>query len=312
MRQQMFAATVLLTGFLVSPWGAEPASQEPGQERPRAAFSARSELVVLHVMVKDRSGAYVTGLDRDAFTVLEDGTRQQIAFFEAHDAPVTVGLLADSSGSMFTARSHLAAAAGAFAESSNPDDELFALTFNEQVRAALPPDTPFTADAATLRLALADAFVSYGRTALYDAIQAGIAYLARGRHDVKVLIVVTDGGDNASTATFAQVLSAIQASNTVVYPIAVVDPLDLEASPRRLKRLAEVSGGEWFEPKGVARVDAVLRRIALDIRNTYTIGYSPENAVRDGRFRRIRVQVTAPSRAGLRVRTREGYVLGDR
>jgi VWFA-related protein len=189
---------------------------------------------------------------------------------------------------------------------------MFALTFNERVRAALPPTAPFTTDASTLRTAMAGALLTWGRTALYDAISAGLAYVAHGRHEVRVLVIVSDGGDNASSATFEEVLSATQVSNTVIYSIAVADPVERDASPKRLKQLAEVSGGDAFKPRTIAGVGDVLRNIARDIRNTYTIGYAPADTTRDGRFRRIQVLVKTPAGQALRVRTRQGYALGER
>jgi VWFA-related protein len=119
---------------------------------------------------------------------------------------------------------------------------------------------------------------------------------------------VSDGGDNASTTTFDQVLTSAQAANTVIYTIALIDPLERDASRKRLRQLAEVTGGEAFQPRNMAQVDDVLHRIARDIRNTYTIGYVPGDTIRDRRVRRLRVLVTATDGRDLRVRTRQGYV----
>jgi Ca-activated chloride channel family protein len=296
----------LLIAPLVALGLAAAAPQAP--EQP--VFSERTDLVVLHVLVTDRRGGYVTGLGADAFTVLEDGRRQAVAFFGAEDAPVTVGLLIDSSGSMQPVRERVIAAATAFAEASNPEDELFALTFNDDVRPVLPADAPFTGDAATLRAALTAGFDTVGRTALHDAIAAGLGYLTRGRHQGKVLVIVSDGGDNASAASFDDVVRAAQASNTVIYTLAVIDPVDRSARPKRLARLAEASGGEAFEPRSIAQADEMLRRIARDIRHTYTIGYVPPEVRDAGRLRRIRVQAKTPAGDGLRVRTRQAYAAG--
>jgi len=308
------AAVFVLSFATISSAGHGPALPPPfAVQQPSAlVFSARSELVVLHVTVKDKQGAYVRGLTSEAFTVLEDRQPQKIELFASQDAPVDVGLLVDSSGSMLPNRDRVAAAAGTFAETSNPQDEIFALAFNEWVRAALPPYAPFTSDAKTLRTALSAAIAAQGRTALYDAILAGLDYLTQGMEPRKVLVVVSDGGDNASTATFDEVLRKTQASNTVIYTIALADPVDRDANPGRLKRLAEATGGQAFEPREISAVADVLREIARDIRHTYTIGYIPANSARDGHFRRIRVRVTAPDHRGLSVRTRQGYVVEER
>ena len=262
---------------------------------PQPAFRTISELVVLHVVIKDRKGAYVAGLQADDFTILEDGRQQTIQFFGSQDTPVTVGLLIDNSGSMLPVRDRVIAAAGAFVQTSNPADEIFALVFNEVVRSALPPGAPFTNNPEVLREALRARISARGRTAMHDAILAGLAYLAKGTHQRQVLIVVSDGGDNASTASFDQVLAKIQISNTVVYAIGLIDLLDRDANPGRLKRLAEATGGEVSLPSDMSEVESAMRGIAQDIRSAYTIGYVPTNTVHDGRFRRVRVMVVGRS-----------------
>jgi Ca-activated chloride channel family protein len=280
------------------------------QDRP--LFSTESDLVVLHVNVRDKKGAYVTGLTEDAFAVLEDGHPQATRFFTHEDSPVTVGLLIDSSGSMLPNRDRVIAAATAFAQASNPDDELFALAFNETVRAAFPPTAPFTSDPVELSRAVTDVIHTHGRTALFDAIAAGVDYLDRGHHERKVLVLVSDGGDNASHATLDEVLTTTETTNVVIYTVALVDPLERDANPKLLKRIAEASGGEAFAPGNSAEMTRVLERIARDIRETYTVGYVSSNEARDGSFRQIRVIVHAPDRRPLIVRARGGYLAGPR
>lgn len=277
----------------------------------RPIFSTRSELVVLHVLVKDRRGKYVTGLPETAFTVLEDDRPQRIALFTREDSPVTVGLLVDSSGSMYDGRSRVVAAVSAFAAASNPQDEIFALTFNETVRPALPPSMPFTSDPATLSTALSGALLAYGRTALYDAVAEGLEYVARGSHPRRVLILVADGGDNASRTTFDAVLRQAQASNAAIYTVGVIDPLNRDANRERLRELARATGGEAFFPRSAGDVADVLDHIARDIRHTYTIGYVPPPERREAGFRRLRVTVAARDGGRLDVRTRTGYLAGS-
>jgi len=282
--------------------------QSPEVQTP--IFSSRAELVVAHVTVKDRQGAYVTSLPEEAFRVFEDGAPQRIDFFTGEDSPVTVGFLMDSSGSMREVRERVIAAAIAFAVASNRQDELFALAFNERVSAALPPSAPFTSDATAFHVALAGAMGAQGRTAMYDAVSNGLSYFAKGHHPRRVLVVVSDGGDNASTTTFDQVLKEAQSSNAAIYTVGIIDPLERDANPGLLKRLAMATGGESFFPRDVDAVDGVLQRIADDIRHSYTVGYVSSNPVRDGRFRRIRIVATDSARRSLRVRTRDGYRTG--
>jgi VWFA-related protein len=270
-------------------------------------FTSEADLVVLHVMVKDRKGAYVSDLPQDAFRVLEDNRPQAIHVFTGEDAPATIGLLIDASGSMRTARDLVIAAVSAFARSSHPQDELFALAFNEDVQAVLPEEAPFTADAVTLEHALTRTLGARGQTALYDALVQGFDYVARGRFDRKVLVVISDGGDNASTATFDDVLARARTSNTVMFTIALVDPVEPEANPKRLRQIAEPSGGEAFAPRNVAQISDVLQHIARDIRHSYTIGYVPTSA-RDGAFHAIHVVVRPPDGRAVTVRTRMGYL----
>jgi VWFA-related protein len=297
--------SIVLVVTTVSAQKGGPAAQLPDAQPP--IFSSRAELVVVHATVRDREGGYVTALPKEAFRIFEDGAPQRIDFFTGEGSPVTVGFLIDSSGSMREGRERVIAAATAFAEASNGNDELFALAFNEHVRPALPPSMPFTSDASVFRLALAGAMGAQGRTAMYDAISNGLSYIARGHHSRRVLVVVGDGGDNASTTTFEQVLKEAQASNAAIYTVGIIDPLEREANPKLLRRLAEATGGESFFPRDVDEVDDVLRKVSADVRNSYTLGYVSSNSARDGQFRRIRVVVTDPARRTRLVRARDGY-----
>jgi Ca-activated chloride channel homolog len=280
-----------------------------GQEPP--VFTSDSELVVLHVTVKDRRGAYVSGLPQQAFSVVEDGHAQTVRFFTDTDTPVTVGLIIDSSASMHPNRSAVIAGATSFAEASHARDEIFALAFNEDVHPVLSPTAPFTSDSAVLRSALERRVIGRGRTALYDAISTGVDYLSRGTRERKVLVVLSDGGDNASRVTQEEAARKAQASNAVIYTVALVDPGTRDANPALLKELAQASGGDSFRPEGPLEISEALGQIARNIRQTYTVGYVPTNTARDGAFRRVRVVVTAPPGRPLVVRSRAGYVAGS-
>jgi Ca-activated chloride channel family protein len=270
-------------------------------------FRAESSLVVLHVTVKDKQNHYVGGLSKDAFEVFEDDGPQEVSLFTAEDAPVTVGLLIDNSGSMHSNRELVLAAATAFVERSNRSDEVFGLTFNEDVRAALPREMPFTSDAQILRSALSDTVRARGRTALYDAIADGIEYLSAGQYERKVLVVVSDGGDNASETTFEEILDKVRASNVVIHAVGLVDPVESDSNPKRLRQIAEASGGLAFRPGNARQVREAIERVALDIRSAYTVGYSPAETARAG-FRRIRAAVRMPDGKSVVVRTRAGYM----
>ena len=288
-------------------------SAAPQESRP--TFSSESELVVLHVAVRDRKGGYVGGLGQDAFRVLEDKRAQPISFFNSQDSPVTVGLLIDSSGSMSPHRDMVITAAMAFSKAMNPADEFFVLGFNENIHAPLPAERPFTQSEPVLRVALVQAMGARGQTAVYDAVNAGLQYVQKGGYERQVLIVLSDGGDNASGTTRAGVLTNAQASNAVIYSIALVDPMDSDADPGFLSQLSEITGGVAFRPRSPAEINAMLQKIAVDIRNMYTLGYVPANSVRTNRdrrsdLRRVAVEVRTPAGEKLAVRTRRAYLDG--
>lgn len=274
--------------------------------RPGAQFRTTADLVVLNVRVTDRDGRHVTGLLARDFTVLDDGRPQRASLFAHEDAPVTVGLIVDSSTSMWAITDRLVAGATAFAAAGHPDNELFAIAFNDLRWPALPPPAPFTSDPALLGDKLTRVLQPRGRTALFDAIGAGLAYAARGTRSRQVLVVLSDGGDNASRTTLDEVLWKTQRSNVVVYGVVIADPLEPDAKPEVLRRFAHVSGGEALAPRTVDDVAGALSYIAEDIRRSYTIGYVPAHSAPGSRHT-LRVVMSSPGHRDLRVRTRAEY-----
>ena len=297
------ASIILLLAAVI---GTAAGADERLREGQAAVFASRAELVVLDVVVTTRSGGYVADLPRDVFAVYEEGRLQPIELFSAEDAPATIGLLIDSSASMYGMRDLIVASVRAFASTSNPDDELFGLTFNEFVRPVLPAERPFTSDPELLATELRTALRTHGRTALHDAIAAGLAYLERGRHARKVLLVISDGGDNASTSTFEQVAHAAAASNTVIYTIATLDRGRTDARPDRLRGLARLTGGTSQQPSDDREVHLALEQVAHDIRSSYSVGYAPPQA--GPSVRHVKVAVRAPRGGRLNARTRTEYV----
>jgi Ca-activated chloride channel homolog len=279
------------------------ASQDP----PQKVFSSRSELVVVHVAVMDGKSRLIPGLPREAFTVYEDGRPETVSFFHNEDNPVTVGLVLDCSGSMQRKREAVITAGLAFAKSSHPSDEMFTVNFNEQVWSGLPPSKPFTTDIEELRTAL-ERSTARGKTALFDGLRTALAHLANGHQPKKALIVVSDGGDNASVTTFEQVLNQALRMDAVIYTISMRDQYDQDAKPDVLRKLSRSTGGEAFFPRKLEDVTGVLEEIARDIRSGYTLGYVPP-AGADG-FRSIRVEARAPNGHKLSVRARSGYLSG--
>jgi Ca-activated chloride channel homolog len=295
----LFIATALLSVFSFPALPALPAlaAQEP-------SFRAvSSELVVLPVVVRDKQGRYISDLRKERFVVYDNTRRMPIELFTNEDTPVTVGLIVDASGSMRSKLSEVIASAIAFAKSSNPNDELFAVRFNDDVREVVR-DRRFllASDLKDLDAAMSS-LVPQGRTALYDALIAGLEHLDEGTRPRKALIVISDGGDNASNAKLETVLARARKSNAIVYTIGLYDADEADKNRGALKALAHASGGERFEPDSPGELLQVCQRIARELRSGYTIGYVPPD--RDGLFHRVRV-VIEPA-AKLQIRTRPGY-----
>jgi Ca-activated chloride channel family protein len=269
-------------------------------------ISVNVDLVVLQATVRDPKGGLVSGLRERDFAVYEDGVRQSIKLFSHEDVPVTVGLVIDHSGSMKSKLQHVIAAARSFVQTSNPNDRLFVVNFNENVTLGLPDTVSFTNRAGDLEGAI-QSMPAAGMTALYDAAIEGIERFQTGSRDQGALIIVSDGGDNASKHTLAQLVNMAERARVVMYAIGVYDETDPDRNPDVLRRLAKTTGGEAFFPGQLDEVAAICERIAHDIRNQYTIGYVSSNAGKPGAFRAIRV--TASRAEGkLQVRARSGYI----
>lgn len=276
------------------------------QQRP--TFSARTELVVVHATVEDSRGAAVPDLQREHFIVYEDNYPQEISFFNSTDAPASIGLLIDNSTSMSTKRERVVAAAVQFTELSNPDDEVFVLAFNEDVREAWAPRVLEESDISALRATLLERISARGKTALYDAIGRGLDRLENARHTRQVLVVISDGSDNASRVDVDDMLARVKASSAMIYTVALQDPVDRDGNPRLLKRISTETGGESFAPRRLDDVPDALEHVARDIRATYTLGFVPKNQARDGTLRKLRVVARHPDGRRLRVQTRGGYL----
>jgi Ca-activated chloride channel homolog len=288
---------------LVWPQEGSPSQNQQGD---LYTINVSVDMVVLHATVRNSRGNLVSGLSKDDFQVYEDGVLQEIKSFSHEDIPVTVGLVVDNSGSMHPKRPEVIAAALAFARSSNPEDQMFVVSFNEHVWFGLPAGMLFTDKAAHLETALSRIATS-GMTALYDAVAAGLEHLKKGNGDKKVLIVISDGGDNASKNRLAGTMAMAGQSDAIIYTIGLFDADDPDRNPRVLKQFANTTGGEAFLPELVTNVISICERIARDIRNQYTAVYIPTNKKQDGTYRFIQVKAGAPGHGRLSVRTRVGY-----
>lgn len=280
-----------------------PAPPNSGQIR------ANVDLVVLPVTVIDKEGKFVETLKENNFQVFEDGQQQTLSVFKREDIPVTIGLVIDNSGSMRTKRPRVNQAALTLVQTSNPDDEVFVVNFNEDYY--LDQHADFTDDISVLKEAL-ERIDSRGSTALYDAILASLDHLKKGHRDKKVLVVVTDGEDNASRHDLEETVTSAQKSDAVIYTVGLLSEEDRGAAKRAkraLQALSEATGGLAFFPKTVDEVHEICLQIAKDIRNQYLLGYYPTNPQSNGGYRKVQVKlVDVPHELGkLDVRTRTGY-----
>jgi Ca-activated chloride channel family protein len=286
---------------------AEYSQSAPALPPMGPAIAIKTKLVVLPVRVLDANGAFVTGLSLDNFRVFEDGRLQRISLFQREDTPVSVGLVVDHSRSMGPKLAEVAAAIFSFAQSSNPQDEMFVVDFNDSVSIEQPGGTPFTHEPSELASAIS-AVSANGQTALYDAVIEGLNHLRLAHGDKKALVIVSDGGDNASKHTYAEVLALARRSQTAIYAIGLIGaPNEAEQDPRILQRLCNDTGGMAFFPEARQTVAAVTARIAGALREQYTLGFVPYETGNRQSFRKLKLQVSAPGRGKLRVQTRPGY-----
>lgn len=278
---------------------------QSGKSAP--TFSINVGLVVLPVAVLDKAGHPVSGLDEKDFTIYEDGVPQKIQVFDHTDIPVAVGLVIDNSTSMVPKRSEVIAAAMDLAESSNPQDQIFVIHFHDRVVFGLKLGEAFTNDIEELRTAVSRN-AGLGKTSLYDAVVAGLEHVQQSDLTKRVLVVVSDGGDNASRHTLKETLDMTTESNTLIYSVGIYDRNDLDQNPKVLKQLAGITGGGAYFPRNLSQLSETCKRIATEIRSQYTLGYIPSNQKKDGTYRKIRVEVKAENAGKLAVRTRSGYI----
>ena len=297
-----------LIGLLLAPFVSGAQASQPSQAGASGEYILKldANMVVLSATVLNRHNTPVSGLTKDDFQVYEDGKRQQIRQFSSEDIPVTAGIVVDNSGSMGPKRDDVIAAALAYARSSNPQDQMFVVNFNDHVSFGLPPSMAFTDRQDKLQLALSR-IATIGQTALYDGIVAALDHLNQGARDKKVLILISDGGDNASKHSLAQVVAMAKQTTAIIYAIGIFDEQDGDRKPGVLSRLARETGGEAFFPESSKEVTSICEGIAHDIRSQYTLMYVPAITDGDGGYRTVEVRASAHGHGHLSVRTRAGY-----
>jgi Ca-activated chloride channel homolog len=282
--------------------------QEPGVEPGGFVFHSEVQEVLLHATVIDDKQHIITDLNRNAFTVFEDGKPQVIKSFRHEDIPISLGIVIDNSGSMREKRAKVNKAALNLVRASNPNDEVFVVNFSDEYFL----DQPFTSKINLLQTAL-EKYETRGGTALYDAVVASAEELKKhGKLQKKILFVVTDGEDDASRESLEQAVRRLQEENgPTVYAIGLLGEERQRRAKRALETIAERTGGIAFFPRTLDEVDAISSAVARDIRNQYTIGYKPTTPRSVGGYRAIRVDARAPGHGKLTVRTRSGYYAGQ-
>ncbi len=301
----------------ISPSGhpeAPPAPAAPPQAPEQGQYRIQTQvnLVVLHTSVLNDRSIFVPGLKQENFRVFEDKVEQKLSVFKQEDVPVSFGLVIDNSGSMRDKRPQVNAAALTFVKTSNSADEGFVVNFNDDYY--LDTEHDFTNDLNEMKTAL-ERIDARGSTALYDAVIGSLDHLKKASRDKKVILVVTDGEDNASRHSLENAVEQAQRNDALIYAVGVFSDDDIKHNRRAMKKartalsqLANATGGLAFFPEDASDTESICTQIAHDIRNQYTLAYYPTNTAHDGTFRSVQVDVIPPRGAGkLSVRTRTGY-----
>ncbi len=283
--------------------------QKQGNEILGPVLLTNTDLITLTVTVTDTYGRYVSGLGKNAFTVFDERKPQEITFFSDDDAPVSVGVIFDVSGSMSGDKVKRARdALSKFIQTSHNSDEYFLIAFNQ--RAQLLLDKTRDGNAVLDKLTFVQ---TRNNTALYDACYLGVEKVQRGTHPKRALLLISDGQDNNSRYTFNELRRLLKESDVTLYGVGILSGSDTGSSMGMegqgiLDELASVSGGKAFFPRSNAEMDDIFEQIALELRHQYSIGYKPANFTNDGRWHKIKVKVTPPrGLPHLFVRSKEGY-----
>jgi Ca-activated chloride channel homolog len=308
MKRLLCLLSLLTLTLTSSPFSA----QEPKKSKDSDyTLSVNVDLRLLHVSVQDEKGEIIKGLKKDEFTIYEDKVQQEISLFREEDVPVSMGMVIDNSGSMRTKRERVNKAALTFVRTSNPQDEIFLINFNDQVYI----DQDFTKNQDDLRDVL-EGIDARGGTALYDAIYLSLEHIREGKEDKKALLLISDGEDRDSRYKYETVLEFARESHASIFVIGLFDKEGERSraqkkAAKHLEEIAEETGGKCYFPESADEVEAICTQVAHEIRNQYTLGYKPTNARRDGTWRAVTVKLNTLS-AGKNskkpvARTKRGY-----
>ncbi len=312
LRSFVFSLVIVLSSFIVLAQET-PQKLEKQDKDKDYTLSVVVEEVQLPISVLDKDGRPVNGLTKNDFAIFEDNVQQQIKVFKHEDIPLSLGLVIDNSGSMRNKRERVNSAALTFARESNPEDETFIVNFDDA--AYLEQD--FTGSIGDLIDAL-DNIDTRGETALYDAVYLSVDHVKAGKKDKRVLLLISDGEDNVSKYGLNKVIDTLRESKVTLYAIGLLEENDqrgglFKKPPSKkakevLQKFAEITGGQAYFPKSLDEVEELVKDIAHEIRNHYTVSYTPSNRKLDGSWREIRVKVNPPKTTPkVTVHTKQGY-----
>jgi VWFA-related protein len=295
-----FCAAALIALVSTRAPGQEPAqgkNQEPAKDPAgEASFHSSTNLVVIPVSVTDASNRFVLGLQKEDFHLFDDGVEQSISHFSGEDAPLSIGLAFDESGSMDYKLRTSRDAAVQFLQTLSGGDEAFLVEFNETVKLSVG----FTTHADQLQTALKNSQPG-GLTAMLDAVDFSLKEMKKAKNPRKAIVIVSDGGDNSSHYTAAQIEALVREADVQIYAMGVFEPMfnlglsSAEISgPKLLSEIATQTGGRAFAATLSSDLPAVASRIAIELRNQYVLGYYPKDQVKDGKYHKIEIKVTQP------------------
>ncbi len=272
---------------------ARPAAESPG---PKTDIRIDSTLVLIPVTVTDPMNRFVTGLEKENFKIFEDKAEQDISQFSSEDAPLSVGVIFDCSGSMGSKLEKSREAVAQFFKTANPEDEFFLVQFADGAQLA----QPFTTSLEEIQNRLTFT-QSKGRTALLDAVYLGLHEMKKARNPRKALLIISDGGDNNSRYTESEIKNLVKEADVQIYAIGIYEPIgargrtaeELEG-PSLLTEIAEQTGGRQYAVENLNELPDIAAKIGIELRNQYILGYAPSNRDRDGKFRRVQVKLSPP------------------
>ncbi len=288
----------------------EPRMRTPEQDGRRSNIRVDSTLVLINVTVVDPLNRFVTGLDREHFRLFEEKVEQTVSHFASEDAPLSVGLVFDASGSMGAKLQKSRQAAAQFFKTANPEDEFFLVQFNDRPQMVVPFTT--NTDEIQNRLTFTQA---KGRTALLDGVYMALHHMKKARNPRKAILILSDGGDNSSRYTESEIKNLVREADVQIYAIGIFEPVSARgrtaeelAGPGLLTEIAEQTGGRHFPVENINELPDIAAKIGIELRNQYVLGYAPTNQEKDGKYRRVQVRLVQPrGLPPLRTFARAGY-----